>query len=663
MTERRPHPSSSRTSRKPATRTPRTSTANNARSASTGAKAAPKPVIRKGGVASGSRPVRKVTYTTTWRLPVGSTRKRLNAALAVLTVLILVCAGRLVQVQVFDTHAYAVQAAKMAGRTSDIPAQRGTIVDRNGVVLVETESAANVIVDPVVVVEASTLKFKKDIEAKRKTRDEAVAEGRRLLADMLAKHLGGSPSTYAPLIATPDTHWVIVKKQVPSIKYRELAEEVYAADLGGVFRENAPVRRYPAGALAAPVIGFVNQDGKGGAGLEYFYDQQLAGRNGSEYYEVTALGRMPVSSDVIKPAVNGTNYALTIDADLQAQVEYGLNQTVSNAAANWGIAIVMNVKTGEIIAMANTPGFDPNNYGAAKPEDLGNRAVSAMYEPGSVEKVITMASLLDAGLITPDTQVVVPERLKSGDYWITDVTPHGVEHRTARGILVDSSNIGTALLAQKMPKSQFIDYLEKFGYGRPTGIELPGEASGQYDRRMSDDLRDRAAFGQSMSVTAVQITAALAAIANGGVYNPPTIIKSATDANGNPVTINRSAPRRVVSQQAAEGALNMMENLVSHASTDRFTLPGYRVGAKTGTAERFEPTCGCYKGYTVSFTQVAPIENPQFVTYVVVDNPTQNGMSGGITAAPLVRDTMRVVMSRYGIKFSTTPTRVDQLDW
>ncbi len=279
--------------------------------------------------------------------------------------------------------------------------------------------------------------------------------------------------------------------------------------------------------------------------------------------------------------------------------------------------------------------------------------MTSPYEPGSVEKVLTMSSLADQGLVTADTHVVVPARIASGGGYIHDVFSHGTMDMTARGVIANSSNIGMTELSRTMSKQSFIDHLRSFGLGQPTGIGLPGESGGSLpSAQMPDYTRDQISFGQGLSVTAIQMASAIAAVANGGVYNPPTIIKSAVDGAGNPVALPTRAPHRVISKEAASQVLDMMEAVITQIGGGTREIPNYRMAGKSGTAEIASD--GAKNGYTASFVGVAPVEDPQILVYVVLHHPTK-GTEGGVIAVPVVKHLMQLALPRYGVAPSTTP--------
>jgi cell division protein FtsI (penicillin-binding protein 3) len=355
---------------------------------------------------------------------------------------------------------------------------------------------------------------------------------------------------------------------------------------------------------------------------------------------------------------------LTIDSELQWVAERRLATQVRRMRADWGFAITLNVKTGEVLAMANAPVIDPADPGSSAREDRGNRAVAAPYEPGSVEKVLTSAALLDSGTATPETRVRIPSRLRSGPLRIGDHFGHGELHYLMRGVIAESSNIGTALLTRQLDKRAFSDYLTRFGLGSRTGIELPGESAGILPGAdMSDVQRDQIAFGQALAVTGIQEAAAVAGLVNHGIYNSPTILKSGTDGSGGPVSLSKREPRRIISESASAGLRDLMEAVIDSENGQRnLRLDAYQSGGKTGTAQRADPTCRCYRGYVTSFVGFAPLDDPQLLTYVVLSNP-RNGDTGSAVAAPAYRDIMEFALPRYSIAPNAKDHKPRPTEW
>ncbi len=595
-------------------------------------------------------------YRKTLRLPVGRTSVRIRVFMVTLAVLLGIAGVRAVQLQGIDAQAFAAEAAAKMKSTRDLPATRGTITDRNGAVMAATEPAMIVSIDPDMI---RTNGADKRYAMSAKKQEEAAAAP-SAVADILVEHLGGQKSTYLKLINTPDSLYEIVKRKVPAATYTAIQKDMKEGFGGdgsrpwkGVFGDPDPIRVYPNRSVAANVVGFVNGEGEGAAGLEYALNADLNGTAGSMVYDWSTYGRIPLGTNIMTPAVDGNSYQTTLDSDLNWMTEQILAEYVKQAGATTGKALVMNVKTGEILSLANGPGYDAANPGRADTSDLGNRAVTEAYEPGSVQKVLTMAALADQGLVTPTTKVVVPERIASGAGYVRDSFDHPVIKLTGAGVVAQSSNIGTILLARQMEKATLAEYLAGFGLGTKSGVGLPGETSGSLPGAdMADYTRDQISFGQALSVNAIQMAAAVNTVANGGVYVQPTILKSGTQADGTPVELPEPVTRRVVSEEAADTALAMMESVIT--LNENRAIPGYRTAGKSGTAQRFDPSCKCYNGFTASFVGVAPAEDPQILVYVVLDQPT-NGNLGSRLALPAVNDILELALPRYNVAPSTTP--------
>lgn len=584
--------------------------------------------------------------------------------MGVLVLIGLLLASRAIVVQGLDSAAYASKAAAQMSVSRTIVPNRGTITDRYGEVLASSQPAVKVVADPTQIL--TNGKLASAMTEKDRTK---AAGAPSAIADVLVKYLGGNRDGYVTLLTTPNTKYVVIAKQVQAYTYLEIADELSTLGYVGLYRETAAVRTYPNGTLASNVLGFVRENDNGvgqvgAGGMEFTYNMQLSGVAGSEAYETSPNGKIPTGQNVLVPAQDGVTYTLTLDSGLQYMVERRLQETVDQAQATSGIAIVMNVKTGELLSLANYPTFDSNSPGTAESANLGNRAITDAYEPGSVQKVLTMAALTDSGAITPDTKVVVPKEIISGGKPIKDAFAHQTINLTARGVVANSSNIGTVLLTRQLDKATLITYLQSFGLGSSTGLGLPGEGSGSLpSTSLADNTRDQISFGQGLSVTAIQEAAAVAGIVNGGVYNSPTIIKSATTTDGKAVVVPQSTSRRVISATSSSMVLDMMESVVaSKVGASRFPIEGFRTAAKSGTAERIDPTCKCYSGYVASFVGVAPVEDPQILVYIVVDRP-QGQYQGSQVAAPAYKDIMRIALQRYGVAPSTTAAPVKPIEW
>ncbi|MCI1746806.1 MAG: penicillin-binding protein 2 [Acidipropionibacterium sp.] len=580
-------------------------------------------------------------------------RGRLTIGLVFILFGMTALAGRALQLQAIEAPAYASSAASGIQRAYTLHPDRGQIIDRNGTVMAASEPAVLVFADPLMISRNGV----DERVSMGPLQTQKAAAAPKAIAKVLAKYLGGRPEDYRDIVTKRDpdgslARYAPVKRHVPSYTYDLIKKDLAAGKWYGINTTPDPVRSYPAGTVASNVIGFVNSEGQGAGGLEYALDKQLAGTEGKESYEASTYGRIPLGRATLVPAVDGTDYTLTLDSTMQLTTQNALAAAVESTGATSGQAIVMNVKTGEVLAMASMPTFDSSNLSAATSNELVNHAVQDAYEPGSVQKVLTMAALADQGLVTPDSHVEVPPSISSGGGTIKDAFSHDKLDLTARGVVAYSSNIGTTLLTRTMDKAVLAKYLKSFGLGATTGIGLPGEATGSVPGpTMADFTRDQISFGQGLSVTAIQQAAAVAGIVNGGVYHSPTIIKSARNGQGEPVKVPASTTRRVISAKASAQVRDMMEAVVTLAP-DR-AVPGYRTIGKTGTAQRIDPSCHCYRGYTASYVGVGPAESPSILAYVVLNNPVK-GHEGSAVALPVARQILSVALPRYGVEPSTS---------
>ena len=434
--------------------------------------------------------------------------------------------------------------------------------------------------------------------------------------------------------------------------------------LTGLYTESDPIRSHPNGTIAANVVGVVGADGQGQSGLEYGLNDKLSGTDGKAMYEVDAKGnKIPNADHTVEEPKAGTGVQLTLDADLEWFAEKRIEQAVKQYKAESGTVVTIDLKTNEILTMANYPTFDPNK--PVKASQLKNPALEQVYEPGSVQKVMTMAALADAGLISMDTKLRVPGQIEVQRRWIKDHFDHGDLNLTISGVVAKSSNVGTIMASQQMPIQQFVHYLKNFGFGDPTGLNFPGESRGLMPPgdEWSELTRSNVAFGQGLSANAVQMTAAVAAVANGGVFTPPKLVKNYLGPNGEIIPNPSGASRRVVSENAAREVGLMMESVVGKGgSATQAQIPGYRVAGKTGTAQEVDSACGCYRKWATSFVGFAPADNPRFVTYVVLQNPT-NGRGGGFQGGPVFRDVMSYALQKYAVPPTGAKAPVIPLTW
>ena len=576
----------------------------------------------------------------------GASLLRLRVAFLIIAMVVSVFAVRLLQLQGLDAAEYAERARAVGAVQEILPATRGSITDRDGVPLAESLDGSMIVADPT------------------KTEEDAAE-----IAAILEERLGLDYIKTVQNLSWPDTRFRYIARRIPSTEAEGVVADLDAAGYKGLDTRRDPVRTYPAGDVAANILGYVNAKGEAAGGAEQTFDTLLSGEDGSATYDVGGGNRIPLGDNSVTEPVDGQDLALTIDRDLQWYTQRVLRQTVEDVGAESGVAVVLDTRTGEILALADDPTYDPNDTVQRDIGKLASRAFRDAYEPGSVQKVLTIASLIDAGLVDPFTQFTVPETLPSSDKLIHDYFPHGTIRLTLTGILAKSSNIGTVLAAREMNDGRLYRYLRSFGLGERTGIPGYAESPGMLSEPGSwiDIVRDNIAFGQGLAVNAVQMAAAVNTIANGGVYVQPSLVRGeVTTIDGTVTGSDVAEQHRVVSETAAGLTRDMMEMVVD---PDQGTAPsarieGYRVAGKTGTAQMINPACGCYDGelFTVSFAGFAPADDPRFTVYVVVRKPTDGG-GGGTTGGPAFRKIMGYLLQQYAVPPSGSLPTLLPIEW
>jgi cell division protein FtsI (penicillin-binding protein 3) len=538
-------------------------------------------------------------------------------------------AGRLLQLQGVEAAAYAATAEAERLRTVTIPATRGAITDAHGIALATTVDAVNV------------------------TADQTQIADPVAVAAALAPVLGEPIKTVRNLL-DGDLRFAYIAKEVTPRTWGEIE----SLRLPGIYSEPTAKRVYPQGSLGAALLGFVGSDGHGLAGLENSWDRELAGKDGQVTYESAAGGRrIPSADSQMEESVPGVDVQLTIDRDIQFITERAIRRKVIEANADSGTVVAMDPRTGEVLALATYPSFDPRDPTAAPAADRGNRAVADIYEPGSTSKVMTMAAALDAGAVTPTTKIEVPPILYRGGDDFHDHTPHGTLHLTSTGVLAESSNIGAILIAEKLGNEALYSYLRKFGIGSTSGLDIPGESAGLLPNVKDWGPTNAAtiAFGQGLSLNAVQSTSVFATIANGGVRVEPTVVAGTSGPDGSFTPAEPPQRHRVVTAKTAKTLREMMETVVSDQGTAPMAqIPGYRVAGKTGTAQRVDESCGCYRGYTASFIGFAPADKPAVVVSVTLQDP-KNGHYGGVLGGPVFKKVTSFALQSRQVPPTSTP--------
>ena len=453
----------------------------------------------------------------------------------------------------------------------------------------------------------------------------------------MAPILAVDPAALAARL-TGDRRFVYVAKNITPENWQRISD----LGLPGILKEGTSKRVYPSGTLASNLVGFVGADGKGLGGLESGLQDVLAGTDGEQTYERGQGGRaIPTAQHSKIEAVAGSTIALTIDRDIQYAAEKALAEKVAESRAESGSVVVMDPHTGKILALANYPTFDPNDISKSRSSDLGNRALSDVFEPGSTAKTMTMAAVIDQGAATPNTQFTIPGTLKRGDKVFNDDVPHGTWYLTLSGVLARSSNLGTILASERIGSRTFNQYLKKFGMGQPTGLDFPGESKGSLMayKDWSQTTFPSLVFGQGMNMNAIHVASVYATIANDGKRVTPSLIDSITAPDGTVTPGATPEETVVVSPKTAKTVLAMLENVVSENGTaPKARIPGYRVAGKTGTAQVAVPG-GYGRDVIASFAGVAPADKPELVVAVTIVKP-QVGRFGGQLAAPAFKEVM-----------------------
>jgi cell division protein FtsI (penicillin-binding protein 3) len=569
------------------------------------------------------------------KLPVGN----LNLAVARIRILIvfiliffLFFAARLIQVQAIQANDYRAKAANEMESTRAIPAARGEITDINGVAFARSVSAINIVVDQTLVNDAqATANFAAPILGMNAAEVQSSISGTKRYSMVIRN---AKPAVWRNLSDAIDRH------------NSGLSKENFDKRILGFFAERNYIREYPSGSLVSSLVGFVRQDGIGATGLESSMNSIISGTDGRYSYARGLGAEIPGSQNEIISAKKGTTVRLTIDRDVQWVAANAIQEAVSSARAASGTVIVMDPKTGQILAHATAPTFDPNNTKNVSQSLMRNPSVQDVYEPGSTGKIMTLAAALEEKKITPETVLTVPYSIKRGGDTFHDHERHPVQRLTTSGILAVSSNTGTIQIGEMLSNDTLHSYLTKFGIGVSTGSGLPGESKGLF-RPVSDwsgTTAPTVAFGQGYSLTAMQATSIFATIANDGVRVSPTVIAGTSDSSGKFTAAVARTTQRVVSAQTAQQLRVMMESVVSAQGTaPSAAIPGYRVAGKTGTAMRYDSGCGCYSGYTASFIGFAPADAPRYVISVTIQDP-KGAHYGGSLGGPVFKKVMTFVL-------------------
>jgi cell division protein FtsI (penicillin-binding protein 3) len=556
---------------------------------------------------------------------------RIRALIFLLALAMFVFGLRLVQVQAVQAGDYRMRAVNEMENTKSLPAPRGEITDINGIAFARSVAATSIVVDQTQI-----------------TNPARVANFIAPILDL--------PVAQVQASITGKRKWNMVYQNAKPALWQKLTQSIsqfnsqYPAmspdRIIGFFPERGYIREYPSGSLIASLVGFVNRDGKGATGLESSMNSLISGIDGKYSFANGYGAEIPGSQSEIIPAQTGTTVRLTVDRDIQWVASQAISDAVKSSNALSGTVIVMDPKTGEILAHATAPTFNPNNTSKVSLVAMRNPSVQDVYEPGSTGKVMTLAAAIEEKKITPETVITVPYALKRSTKLFRDHDKHPTQYLTTAGILAVSSNTGSIKIGELLSNDKFYEYLTKFGVGSKTGSGLPGESRGILPKvaDWSGTSAPTIAFGQGYSLTAMQATSIFATIANDGVRVSPTVIAGTRDSSGNFTPAPGRTSERVVSSETAKAMRLMMESVVSgNGTAPSAAIPGYRVAGKTGTAQRIDDTCGCYRGYTASFIGFAPADKPAYVISVTIQDP--KGLHwGGVLGGPVFKKVMSFVL-------------------
>ncbi len=571
-------------------------------------------------------------------------RRRANILFGLLLAGHLVVAGRLFQIQVLDRAQYQALTDKFHVREIRIPAHRGVIKDRNGELLAINADAGSISLDPSFYWDKEKWPFVRK-DGKRVQQAPDKDDAARRIAEALQ-------IPYAEIRPKLDktNRFVWIKRHVPLDNVRRAD----AANIPGLQIDDELKRVYPMGSLAAHILGNTGVDGQGLSGIEMRYDKALSRKDGAEILEVDRKGRIiPGTLRSAREPLDGADITLTIDARIQQVAERELGIQCEKYKAIGGTCTVIDPRTGEILAMANYPRFDPNHAGDYPPDAWRNRAITDLYEPGSTMKGVTAAAAIDAGAVNLTERFNCPGFLRLGKRRINDVYegPGSFGSLQMADIMRFSSNVGMSQVGLRLGAKRLEQYIENFGMLEPTGIELPGEVSSwmSSDTRWDKHFTATVAFGQSVNFSALRLTNAYAAIANGGVLMKPHVVKGLQWPQDSPRKgeIQATEPiaiRRVISEKTADTVTRLLAGVVTDGTGKPAKVAGYNVVGKTGSAQKAFPGKGyVYGRYVASFVGYLPADNPRAVILVTVDEPKGTHW-GAVAAAPVFREVARQTM-------------------
>jgi cell division protein FtsI/penicillin-binding protein 2 len=543
--------------------------------------------------------------------------RRIVVLAAAFVLLLAATLMRAVWIQVVKGPEYTAMAVRQHRETVIVPAARGTVFDRDG--------------DPLALGKQTTTVYANPKQVTR-ARDLTLAA---------AGILGVKPADIYPQLTDRSRGFVYIARKVNPLK----AEKLKKLGFAGVGFYPEELRFYPQGPVASQLLGYAGLDNRGLEGLERSFDRVLSGKPGSQTVVKDPFGR---ALDVVetKSEVPGGNISLTIDDQVQANAEAVLQQTVARWGAAAASAVVMDPHTGAVLAMANAPGFNANRFATTRADRRRNRAVTDTYEPGSTFKLVTITAALEDHVVNPRTSFVLPPSIKVADRVIHDSHPRGTERLTVKQIIEQSSNVGTVTVAERLGAGRLANWVDRFGFGRPTGVDFPGESSGFALplEQWSGSTIGTVPIGHGIAVTPIQMARAYSAIANGGILVRPHVVER---IEGRPTATRRG--HRVVSRAVSKQVLSMLRGVVLEGTGTEAAIPGYTVAGKTGTAAKIESN-GTYSTsrYVASFVGLVPATHPRLVIMVMVDEP-HGDFYGGVVAAPAFREIARFNLQHFEV--------------
>ena len=559
---------------------------------------------------------------------------RMRIGLAIVLVMLVLLSGRLFHLQGLDTAGHAQEAVSARLHSVDIPGVRGDILDAEGRVMAAAVEHYDIVADPRIVGDYTV--DDEDLELQRPVTVEETA-------NQLAEVLDEDPDELAQQLTDEDTHYSVLSRSVTPEEQREVMD----LEAPGIYAEPVSERTYPSGPVAGSIIGFVGADGPL-EGIESAADEHLTGEMGERIYEVGADGvRIPTATYEEVPAVDGQDVRLTIDQDLQWFAQEAIAQQTSEYSAQWGNATVADLRTGEILAMADSETVDPADPGDT--DELFRRplALTQDFEPGSGGKTITFAAAMEEGVVSPEDTFTVPYRYTSEGETIQNSRSHADYDMTAAGIYARSYNTGTVQIGDQVDEQTRYDYMRRTGYGETLDIGLGFE--GQSILRPPEEWDNRqpmtTQFGQGYTGTVLHTVQLNQLIANAGVKQPLRIIDAYVDPDGTEHPVE-TQEERIFSEETSDEMLKLMEGVIDYGSGQDAAIDGYRVGGKTSTAEA-AGAGGGFDGYTINFTGVAPLDDPQFVVSVTVHRPA--GSFGDWDLSGTFADIMSHTLASYDV--------------